>query len=39
MNRHLLLSVLLVILCYSTTISQNENKSQLVQDLVLGADP
>ncbi|MBL4650808.1 MAG: hypothetical protein JKY03_13840 [Aureispira sp.] len=36
MNRHLLLGVLLLILCYSTTtISQNENKSQLVQGLVL----
>lgn len=36
MNRHLFLGVLLLILCSSTVmLSQNENKSQLVQGLVL----
>lgn len=36
MNKHLLLGVLSVTLCYSTTaISQNKNKGQLVRDIVL----
>jgi hypothetical protein len=39
MNRHLLLGVLLLILCYSTIINQNENKSQLIQGLVLDNFP